>query len=99
MPRRRWRRRSARPRRPWRRAHHRSNDAPSCCRSSSHSCAFCAGSVEDLKTMAPKLNPIVGYWNPLSLGETSLGSAYDAEQAIGLCAAPPRHKRFPSYVA
>ena len=33
--------------------------------------------------MAPKLNPIVGYWNPLSLGETSVGSAYDAEAAIG----------------
>jgi hypothetical protein len=39
--------------------------------------------IDDLKTMAPKLNPIVGYWNPLSLGETSLGSTYDAEAAIG----------------
>jgi len=39
--------------------------------------------IDDLKTMAPKLNPIVGYWNPLSLGETSLGSSYDTEAAIG----------------
>ena len=26
-------------------------------------------SVEDLKVLAKKLNPIVGYWNPLGLGE------------------------------
>merc|ERR1719182_1201532 len=39
--------------------------------------------IDDLKAMAPKLNPVVGYWNPLSLGETSIGSSYDAEAAIG----------------
>jgi len=39
--------------------------------------------VDDLKALAPKLNPVVGYWNPLSLGETSVGSSYDAEAAIG----------------
>ena len=33
--------------------------------------------------MSEKLNPIVGYWNPLSLGETSDGAAYDTEAAIG----------------
>ena len=25
--------------------------------------------VEDLKTLSKKLNPILGYWNPLGLGE------------------------------
>lgn len=40
-------------------------------------------SIEDLKAMSEKLNPIVGYWNPLSLGEESVGSAYDTEAAIG----------------
>jgi len=38
--------------------------------------------VEDLKAMSTKLNPVVGYWNPLSLGETSVGAAYDTEAAI-----------------
>jgi len=40
-------------------------------------------SLDDLKALSTKLNPVVGYWNPLSLGETSVGSAYDAEAAIG----------------
>jgi len=39
--------------------------------------------VEDLKALSAKLNPAVGYWNPLSLGETSLGAAYDTDAAIG----------------
>jgi len=39
--------------------------------------------VEDLKELAPKLNPIVGYWNPLSLGESSVGSAYPIDAAVG----------------
>jgi len=39
--------------------------------------------IEDLKALSTKLNPAVGYWNPLSLGETSVGSSYDAEAAIG----------------
>ena len=30
-----------------------------------------------------RLNPVVGYWNPLCLGETSAGAAYDTEAAIG----------------
>eukprot|EP00325_Prymnesiales_sp_UTEX-LB-985_P010209 CAMPEP_0174714056 /NCGR_PEP_ID=MMETSP1094-20130205/16231_1 /TAXON_ID=156173 /ORGANISM="Chrysochromulina brevifilum, Strain UTEX LB 985" /LENGTH=253 /DNA_ID=CAMNT_0015913321 /DNA_START=89 /DNA_END=850 /DNA_ORIENTATION=+ len=40
-------------------------------------------SIDDLKAMSTKLNPIVGYWNPLSLGESSLGSSYSTEAAIG----------------
>jgi len=39
--------------------------------------------VDDLKTLAGKLNPVVGYWNPLSLGESSIGSAYSLDAAIG----------------
>ena len=39
--------------------------------------------VDDLKALSTKLNPTVGYWNPLSLGETSLGSSYDSEAFIG----------------
>jgi len=39
--------------------------------------------VEDLKALSTKLNPVVGYWNPLSLGESSLGSEYSTEAAIG----------------
>jgi hypothetical protein len=39
--------------------------------------------IEDLKAMSVKLNPVVGYYNPLSLGETSIGSSYDAEAGIG----------------
>jgi hypothetical protein len=42
-----------------------------------------AQTIDDLKAMAPKLNPVVGYYNPLSLGETSVGSSYDSEAAIG----------------
>ena len=33
--------------------------------------------------LAKKLNPAVGYWNPLKLGESSIGSEYDVEAAIG----------------
>jgi len=40
-------------------------------------------SVEDLKTLAGKLNPAVKYFNPLALGESSVGSSYDAEAGIG----------------
>jgi len=39
--------------------------------------------LDDLKSMSVKLNPVVGYWNPLSLGETSIGSSYDSAAAIG----------------
>merc|ERR1719198_1997291 len=39
--------------------------------------------IDDLKAMSTKLNPAVGYYNPLSLGETSIGSSYDSEAAIG----------------
>jgi hypothetical protein len=39
--------------------------------------------VEDLKTLSTKLNPVVGYYNPLTLGEASIGSTYDSEAAIG----------------
>jgi hypothetical protein len=39
--------------------------------------------VEDLKSLSTKLNPVVGYYNPLTLGETSIGSSYDSEAAIG----------------
>merc|ERR1711970_1335588 len=39
--------------------------------------------VDDLKALSSKCNPVVGYWNPLTLGEGSLGSGYDTEQAIG----------------
>ena len=31
-------------------------------------------SVEDLKALAVKCNPTIGYYNPLALGETSPGS-------------------------
>ena len=40
--------------------------------------------VADLKTMAPKLNPVVGYWNPLCLGEQSTNSVgVDEVAAVG----------------
>jgi len=39
--------------------------------------------IDDLKEMSTKLNPVVGYWNPLSLGESSVGSEYDTTAAIG----------------
>lgn len=39
--------------------------------------------VADLKELASKCNPTIGYFNPLSLGESSPGSAYDTEAAIG----------------
>merc|ERR1719183_1737149 len=38
--------------------------------------------VDDLKTLSTKLNPTIGYWNPLSLGESSIGSTYDTEAAF-----------------
>jgi len=50
--------------------------------------------IEDLKTLSKSLNPTVGYWNPLSLGETSVGSSYDATAAIGyLRASEIKHGR------
>ena len=33
--------------------------------------------------LSTKLNPVVGYYNPLALGEDSVGNAYDTTQAIG----------------
>ena len=33
--------------------------------------------------MAGKLNPVVGYYNPLTLGESVANAPYDTEQAIG----------------
>merc|ERR1719393_1233268 len=39
--------------------------------------------VDDLKALSTKLNPTVGYYNPLTLGESSIGSTYDTEAAIG----------------
>jgi len=39
--------------------------------------------IADLEAMAPKLNPVVGYWNPLALGENSSGSAFNEEATIG----------------
>jgi len=39
--------------------------------------------IDDLKAMSAKLNPAVGYYNPLSLGESSAGSTYDESAAIG----------------
>jgi hypothetical protein len=46
-------------------------------------CGVAIGRVDDLKALSTKLNPTVGYWNPLSLGESSVGSTYDTEAAIG----------------
>ncbi len=40
-------------------------------------------SVEDLKALAVKCNPTIGYYNPLTLGETSPGSLYSPEPVIG----------------
>jgi len=39
--------------------------------------------LDDLKALSTKLNPTVGYWNPLALGESSLGSSYDTEAFVG----------------
>ncbi|KAL3904468.1 MAG: hypothetical protein SGPRY_011273 [Prymnesium sp.] len=40
--------------------------------------------ITDLKEMAPKLNPVVGYFNPLGLGEeTMTGSGYSPEGVVG----------------
>jgi len=40
--------------------------------------------LDDLKALAPKLNPVVGYYNPLGLGETAVGleSVVENEDAI-----------------
>merc|ERR1719393_3461 len=35
-----------------------------------------AETIDDLKEMAPKLNPIVGYWNPLGIGEDGFDDIY-----------------------
>jgi len=41
-------------------------------------------SIADLEAMAPKLNPVVGYYNPLGLGEATMGgSGYDTEAVVG----------------
>jgi len=39
--------------------------------------------VADLKELATQCNPVVGYWNPLCLGESSDGASYDTDAAIG----------------
>lgn len=40
--------------------------------------------MQDLKTMAPKLNPVLGYYNPLCLGESVSGmDGFDETAAIG----------------
>jgi hypothetical protein len=38
--------------------------------------------TSDLKVMAPKLNPIVGFWDPLGLCDSSLWG-FSQEQTIG----------------
>jgi len=38
--------------------------------------------LEDLKALAPKLNPVVGYWDPLKLGEASFWDNTN-EETIG----------------
>jgi len=40
--------------------------------------------MADLEELAPKLNPVVGYWNPLGFGEdTMTGTGYDPEFIVG----------------
>mmetsp|Transcript_25170 Transcript_25170/g.37777 ORF Transcript_25170/g.37777 Transcript_25170/m.37777 type:complete len:275 (+) Transcript_25170:57-881(+) len=40
--------------------------------------------IADLEAMAPKLNPLVGYFNPLGLGEDTMsGPGYSSEGVIG----------------
>ena len=53
-------------------------------RVASRAAAPVMSTISDLEELAPKLNPVVGYYNPLGLGEDSMsGTGYDAEAIVG----------------